>query len=168
MAVDPGMQYHEVDVLSVEAFERYGVVLENATSERRLDFEMPFNNEPNAVPRLWINRLQGYHGDSIGISVMECHPHAPQTFVPMIDAPYLVAVALPGDDGLPDMQTFRAYVSKGGEGVCYRRAVWHFAFTSLGSDNQVVVIMAGDGRDDTLIHTLAQPIGIHLSNWSKK
>jgi ureidoglycolate lyase len=72
-------------------------------------------------------------------------------------------VALSGDDDLPNSDTLCAFVSDGGQGVCYRRGVPHFAFTSLDEVNEVVVIMSEAGDDhDTVVVDLAQPVRVDL------
>ncbi|WP_341318373.1 ureidoglycolate lyase [Paraburkholderia sp. IMGN_8] len=156
--------YIEVKPLSANAFDVYGEVLENKTEQRRRDFSMPFAGlDTGTTPRLWINRLQPSRTRSIAIDTMECHPHSHQTFIPMREVPYLIAVALPGEDGLPDLATLSAFISGGGQGVCYRRSVWHFAFTSLDDVNEVAVIMAESGRsDDTVVTRLAEPVMVAL------
>jgi ureidoglycolate lyase len=94
---------------------------------------------------------------------MECHPWSAQSFIALREVPYLVVVALPGDDGLPDLQTLKAFVCEDGMGVSYRSSVWHFAFTSLRDVNEVVVIMSSTGRDDgTVIARLGQPVTVNL------
>jgi ureidoglycolate lyase len=150
--------------LNADAFEPYGEVLENKSDQRRRDFAAPLAGiAAGATTRLWVNRLQPYREESILVDVMECHPRSPQSFVPMRETPYLVAVALAADDGLPDLGTLRAFISTGGQGICYRQSVWHFAFTSLGEVNEVAVIMADSGRgDDTIITQLAQPVRVDL------
>lgn len=157
-------QHIDVKPLSANAFEAYGEVLENKTEQRRRDFSMPFAGlDAGTTPRFWINRLQPSRTRPIVIDTMECHPHSHQTFIPMREVPYLIAVALPGEDGLPNLATLSAFTSNGGQGVCYRRSVWHFAFTSLDDVNEVAVIMADSGRsDDTVVIRLARPITVAL------
>ena len=155
----------DAKTLSAYAFELYGDVIENKTNQRRRDFSTPFAGlDAGTTPRFWVNRLQPSPTRSIVIDLMECHPRSPQTFIPMREVPYLIAVALSGDDGLPDPRTLSAFTSEGGQGVCYRRSVWHFAFTSLDDINEVAVIMADSGHGDTLFARLAQPVIVDLSS----
>ena len=125
---------------------------------------MPFAEiHSEAKSKLWVNRLQPCTSATIDVDVMECHPWSAQSFIPLREVPYLVVVALPGDDGLPDLQTLKAFVCEDGMGVSYRSSVWHFAFTSLRDVNEVVVIMSSTGRDDgTVIARLGQPVTVNL------
>lgn len=150
--------------LSEAAFSVYGEVIQNKTALKRRDFAVPFAGiHRDAVSQLWVNLLQPCTSATIDVDVMECHPRSPQSFIPLREVPYLVVVALPGDDGLPDLQTLKAFVCEGGAGVSYRNSVWHFAFTSLTHANEVVVIMSNTGSDDdTIITRLAQPVKVNL------
>jgi ureidoglycolate lyase len=150
--------------LSAAAFSAYGEVLENKSTQRRRDFDVPFEQiDIGAKPRLWVNRLPRCRTASIEIDAMESHPRSPQTFIPMQSVPCLVVVALSGKDGQPDPSTLRAFVSKGGQGICYRPSVWHYTFTSLGGPNEVVVIMTSTGREnDTVTARLQPPVKVNL------
>jgi ureidoglycolate lyase len=153
-----------VEALTASAFAAYGEVLENKSVERRRDFAMPFGQiDTGSQPRLWVNRLPGCRAASLKIDSMECHPRAPQTFIPMHPMPCLIVVALPGEGGQPSQSTLRAFVSKGGQGVCYRPSVWHYTFTSLGGPNEVVVILANSGHEnDTIVAQLKRPARVNL------
>jgi len=71
------------------------------------------------------------------LRIMERHPLSSQTFVPLQGRPYLVAVAPAGDFDPWEMQVFLA---EGGQGVNYRRGVWHHFVLPLQPASDFLVI----------------------------
>jgi len=150
------------EAISAEKFAPYGELLENKTTEKRQYFSLQFADANN--PRIWVNHLPKLDATSIILNEMESHPFSAQTFVPMHGGRCLVAVALSGSEGKPDMSTLRAFLTDGGQGVTYRPHVWHYAFTSIDGPNEVVVIMGYTGRnDDTVIVTFSEPVEVPLA-----
>ena len=69
--------------------------------------------------------------------LVERHPLGSQAFVPMTAEPFLVIVA-PDEGGRPGRP--RAFVTAPGQGVNYRRGVWHGVLTPLGPTGLFAVI----------------------------
>jgi ureidoglycolate lyase len=75
------------------------------------------------------------------ILMVERHPLGSQTFVPLGPAPFLVLVAPPGDTVTPaDLRAFR---TTPGQGVNYRRGVWHHPLIALNEVSEFLVIDRG-------------------------
>ncbi|MEO1492969.1 MAG: ureidoglycolate lyase [Pseudomonadota bacterium] len=82
-----------------------------------------FQGQPYALPLM--------------LEMVERHPDGSQAFVPMSADPYLVVVA-PDEDGVPGRpQVFRPVA---GQGVNYRRGVWHGVLTPLERPASFAVI----------------------------
>lgn len=60
--------------------------------------------------------------------LLERHPEGSQTFIPMTADPFLVIVA-PDQDGKPG--TPRAFLTRGDQGISFRRGTWHGVLTPL-------------------------------------
>lgn len=151
--------------LAGNLFEPYGEVIEHTGEAIRRPVGIPF-----AVPRsdvrfgMTVNRLK-HCGDSIiHVDVLERHPHSPQTFIPLGGRTRsLVVVACSADDGTLDLSTLRAFICAPGQGVAYRLAVWHYAFTSLDDNVEVAVILGRTGQnDDTEYTRLQAPVQVVL------
>ena len=88
-----------------------------------------FKAEPRALPY----RLE----------MMERHPDGSQAFIPMSADPFLAIVA-PDDGGAPG--TPHAFLTAPGQGVNYRRGVWHGVLTPLSAPGLFAVVdRIGDG-----------------------
>ena len=82
----------------------------------------------------------------IEIAMMERHPLGSQAFIPLSIRPFLVVVAEEGGNGVPG--PLHAFVSTAGQGVNYRRNVWHHPLLSLEAISDFVVVDRGGPGDN--------------------
>ncbi len=71
------------------------------------------------------------------LEMVERHPDGSQAFIPMTEAPFLVIVA-PDNDGIPGVPL--AFITSVGQGVNYRRGVWHGVLTPLSAPGLFAVV----------------------------
>ncbi|SCU94671.1 LANO_0E07624g1_1 [Lachancea nothofagi CBS 11611] len=105
-------------------------------------------------PHLKRNIYESSTGEIIehSIKVLEKHPFSSQTFVPMgrcaDNLAYLVVVALPDNQGGPDLSTLKAFTCKGSQAVTYGAGVWHAPMIVIGDlaylDFSVLIHELGD------------------------
>ena len=74
------------------------------------------------------------HALPITIEMLERHPLASRTFLPMSADPFLVFVA-PDRDGEPGAQ--RAFLTRPGQGVNLPRGIWHGVLTPLDGGAEI-------------------------------
>jgi ureidoglycolate lyase len=93
---------------------------------------------------------------------MERHEHSEQVFLPLGEARYVIAAALPGANGEPDLATLRGFLVEGTTGICYRRGIWHLPITILDRPSTFLMMMraVGDAAIDTSWATLPQPLEV--------
>ena len=90
-----------------------------------------FNAEPRRLP--------------LSLDMMERHPEGSQAFLPMTPAPFLVIVAV-DDGGIPG--TPQPFLTAPGQGVNYRRNVWHGVLTPLSAPGLFAVVdRIGEGAN---------------------
>ena len=75
------------------------------------------------------------------VRMLERHPLSSQAFVPLGRRPFLVVVAPPGDRPQPGQ--VRAFLAENGQGVNYRRGVWHHPLVALDEITDFLVIDRG-------------------------
>ncbi len=80
------------------------------------------------------------------ITMMERHPLSSQAFFPLDRRPYLVVVAPAGD--APRAEDLVAFMASGGQGVNYRRGVWHHPLLAVGERSDFLVIDGGGVAGD--------------------
>ena len=146
--------------LTAEAFASFGMVLENRGPDRRAYCAVAFEAEAPAQPCLWVNRDTPRVSLPLLVTRLERHPWSAQSFVPLGAGRYLIIVAHAIAAGAPDPLTMRAFVAAG-QGVCYRRNIWHHGMAVLDEDASFVVMMATMGHaDDDVFLDLADPVRI--------
>ncbi len=87
------------------------------------------------------------------LRMMERHPLGSQAFLPLSGDPFLAIVA-EDSDGAPGRP--EAFLTAPGQGVNYRRGVWHGVLTPLGRTGQFAVvdrIGAGDNLQEHWFET---------------
>lgn len=142
-----------IEALSATAFAPFGEVIETAdeptvminrgkcaryTDLASLDFAeggraaiSVFESEPCELP--------------LTLDMMERHPLGSQAFLPLSADPFLVVVAADegGSPGWP-----RAFLTRAGQGVNYRRNVWHGVLTPLRHKTLFAVVdRVGEGNN---------------------
>jgi ureidoglycolate lyase len=139
-----------VTELTPEHFTPYGEVFKPGEVTARIDHVARIENRrPGARPNQFLAR-SGVVALPHRFTRMEQHPHSNQSFVPMAKRPVLIAVALPGPDGLPDLSTLRGFLGRG-QGFNYRAGIWHIGVASLGEAVPVVGFMFEDGTPEDCV-----------------
>ena len=72
----------------------------------------------------------------IEIKVMERHPLCSQLFFPLQDKPWLVLVCTDPHD----LESYRAFIASGRQGVNYARNVWHHPLLVLGEAERFLIV----------------------------
>lgn len=70
------------------------------------------------------------------VTMMERHPFGSQSFSPLSQRPFLVAVSQ-DRDGKPDIPLI--FLARGDQGVNYRRNVWHHPLMAIGTASDFLV-----------------------------
>ena len=93
------------------------------------------------------------------LTMVERHPFGSQAFVPLSPRPFLVVVC-PDQRGIPGQP--HAFITRAGQGVNYRRNVWHGVLTPIGEDQDFLVVDRGGEGPNLEEHVFDQPYEIHL------
>lgn len=97
----------------------------------------------------------------IRLRALERHPASAQLFVPIGAARYLVCVCHCDEAGEPELASLRAFVAEDGQGILYRRGVWHHPLWSLGPACELLMAMGATGTAaDCETRTLETPISV--------
>ncbi len=146
--------------LTAEAFAPFGEVIETqgaehypineGTSERFHDLaEIDVEGG-----RALLNLFRGQPRDlPLAIRMMERHPLGSQAFVPLGAHSWMIVVAPAGDP--PGPADLRAFLAQPGQGVNYRRGVWHHPLIALEAVSDFLVIDRGGPGANCDEHSLA-------------
>lgn len=151
------MPTHTLAALTPAAFKPFGEVFAAPASvSARLDGIAALENRrPQAQPNLFLAR-SGLARLPQTFERMEHHPFSSQSFVPLEPADIVVAVALPGPDGTPDLASLQAFLARS-VGFSYRAGVWHLPVASLGTTAPVLGFMYEDGSPDDCVFAAVEP-----------
>ena len=83
------------------------------------------------------------------VEEVECHPHAPQLFVPMGEVSRYLVTVMPSDaSGAPDRGGAQSFVVPGSRAVVYAPGTWHTGIKVLDGEASFAVFMWRGGEDD--------------------
>jgi ureidoglycolate lyase len=162
-----------IDPLTREAFAPYGDVLGggaaptgqliNAGTTLKINTRDPVLTALGGQPGLFVYRTQA-QTLPLPLSMLECHQHGSQTFVPLADLSFVVVVACSisqtassdstNNMARPDLSTLRAFWVDGHQGVTLAPGTWHHPLISL-HDGELVVLERVAPEADCLIHSLS-------------
>lgn len=74
----------------------------------------------------------------VTLRLLERHPLGSQIFMPLSARPFLVVVA--GADDRPGRDALRAFVGSAGQGVNYRKGVWHHPMIALEAASDFLIV----------------------------
>ncbi len=135
------------DVIEARDGESYAI--NEGTTERFNDLASVDTGDRGGRPLISIfrgkPRVFPFH-----ITMMERHPLASQAFVPLHRQPYLVVVA--ATTSSPGVDDLHAFLASGGQGVNYRRGIWHHPLLCVDRESDFLVIDRG-GQGENLEET---------------
>lgn len=137
--------------LTAEAFAPFGNVIEASDAAVKLDINQGHAirydrladvdvADEGGIPVISVFRAKPLA--ELVLKIFERHPLGSQSFIPLSEKPYLVAVAPPGEFDVARVRLFRA---EGHQGVHYRKGVWHHFLLVLEESDFLVVDRTGPG-----------------------
>ena len=113
---------------------------------------------PNA--RVLVSIFRGTPYDMpLKLAMVERHPFGSQAFVPLTPAPFLVVVCPDTHEGPGEP---RAFLTRPGQGVNYRRNTWHGVLTPLGAPQDFLVVDRGGDGINVEEHFFDEPWEVRL------
>ncbi len=147
------------DVLAYDAAASWEV---NGGWARRADLAASLDDGgASGAPVLAVFRARHQPMPS-AVPFLERHPHSSQVFLPLSAVRFLVVVAPDAADGSPDLSRARAFLGQPGQGVNYRRGVWHAPITATEADTDFLMLIWERGvAEDCIVQTLQAPLTIN-------
>lgn len=140
--------------LTAEAFAPFGEVIEGSDRAEQIPINYGYTTRFNDLAAIDVADGGGHAIVSLFrarpldpplLKVFERHPLGSQSFTPLQGRPFLVAVAPAGDF---DPAAIRVFQAEPGQGVNYRKGVWHHFLLPLEAESDFLVIdRAGPGSN---------------------
>jgi ureidoglycolate lyase len=128
--------------LTQSDFAVFGDVIQHHGGQRRHRLSIDFCGEDSRMRQeFWVSKVSTQTDLPSSIVQLERHPLSDQAFVPLDAVRFLVVACPSRPDGLPDMEACEAFVAGPGQGIIYRRNVWHAPLSSLTAPAEFFVTM---------------------------
>jgi ureidoglycolate lyase len=149
----------EVQPISEATFEPFGHLSMLGQSASKGDHSAGLVNGRPGAKDLLYSVEAGSIALPYELVLLEKHSFSSQTFIPISGHEYLVVVALPDSDGVPNLATLRAFRVPGNVVVTYAPGIWHHPMASLSVPAIFAVLMWIDqSEDDETFLRLESPI----------
>ncbi len=162
------MHYLQAQLITREAFEPYGWLIDAASSSghainggtsQRSDGQSELHlTADGGKPCLAVFRASA-RNPAGPWHELERHRLGTQTFIPLDGARYLVMVASGGD--APDIDTLAVFFACGHQAITLRAGVWHHGLLALQDSSFVVIERSAQQVDCDVAH-LKEPVSITL------
>ena len=123
-----------IEQLDTNIFSNFGKIIQKKNALELRSINQGTTTRHHNISKLNLESKNGNSGISIfsgsprslplEIKIMEKHPIASQSFLPIQDYDWLVVVSEEKND-LPDLSTLRCFHVNGDTGITYNKNVWH-------------------------------------------
>ena len=148
-----------IEKLDTNIFFRFGNIIQKKNALELRTINQGTTVRHHNISKLNLEIKNGYSGISIfagsprslplEIKIMEKHPVASQSFLPIQDYDWLIVVSEEKND-LPDLSTLRCFHVNGDTGITYHENVWHHPLLVRKKQDFWVIDRINDQEDSSI------------------
>ena len=148
-----------IEKLDSDVFSRFGNVLEKNNASELRSINQGTTTRYHNISELDLESKDGSSGISIfsglprdlpiEIKIMEKHPVASQSFLPIQNYDWLIVVSEEKNE-LPDLNTLRCFHVNGDTGITYNKNVWHHPLLVKKKQDFWVIDRINDQEDTSV------------------
>ena len=153
------MNIISVEQLDTDIFSRFGNIIQKKNALELRSINQGTTTRHHNISKLSLESKNGNSGISVfsgsprsfplEIKIMEKHPIASQSFLPIQDYDWLVVVSEEKND-LPDLSTLRCFHVNGDTGITYHENVWHHPLLVRKKQDFWVIDRINDQEDASI------------------
>ena len=148
-----------IDQLDASVFSKFGKIVEKKNALELRSINQGTTTRYHNISELDLESKKGNSSISIfsgtprdlpiEIKIMEKHPVASQSFLPIQDYDWLIVVSEEKNE-LPDLNTLRCFHVNGDTGITYNKNVWHHPLLVKKKQDFWVVDRINDQEDTSI------------------
>ena len=148
-----------IEKLDSDVFSKFGNVLEKNNASELRSINQGTTSRYHNISELDLESKDGSSGISIfsglprdlpiEIKIMEKHPVASQSFLPIQNYDWLIVVSEEKNE-LPDLNTLRCFHVNGDTGITYNKNVWHHPLLVKKKQDFWVIDRINDQEDTSI------------------
>ena len=124
----------EIESINLDNFSEFGHIIHKDFASEKISINQSTTIRHHNISDLALNNEDGISAISIfsgsprnipiEIKIMEKHPIASQSFLPVQNIDWLIVVSKEKND-MPDLDTMRCFHIQGDVGITYKKNIWH-------------------------------------------
>ena len=148
-----------IEKLDSNVFSRFGNIIEKKNASELRSINQGTTTRYHNISELDLESKNGNSGISIfsgiprdlpiEIKIMEKHPIASQSFLPIQDYDWLIIVSEEKNE-LPDLNTLRCFQVNGDTGITYNKNIWHHPLLVKKKQDFWVIDRINDKEDTSI------------------
>ena len=148
-----------IEQLDTNIFSNFGKIIQKKNALELRSINQGTTTRHHNISKLSLESKNGNSGISVfsgsprsfplEIKIMEKHPIASQSFLPIQDYDWLVVVSEEKND-LPDLSTLRCFHVNGDTGITYNKNVWHHPLLVRKKQDFWVIDRINDQEDASI------------------
>ena len=148
-----------IEKLDSKIFARFGSVIQKNNASELRSINQGTTTRYHNISELSLESKNGHSGISIfsgaprsfpiEIKIMEKHPIASQSFLPIQNYDWLIVVSEENNE-LPDLNTLRCFHVEGDTGITYNQNVWHHPLLVKKKQDFWVIDRINDKEDTSI------------------
>ena len=148
-----------IEKLDSNVFSRFGNIIEKKNASELRSINQGTTTRYHNISELDLESKNGNSGISIfsglprdlpiEIKIMEKHPIASQSFLPIQDYDWLIIVSEEKNE-LPDLNTLRCFHVNGDTGITYNKNIWHHPLLVKKKQDFWVIDRINDKEDTSI------------------
>ena len=148
-----------IEKLDSDVFSKFGNVLEKNNASELRSINQGTTSRYHNISELDLESKNGSSGISIfsglprdlpiEIKIMEKHPVASQSFLPIQNYDWLIVVSEEKNE-LPDLNTLRCFHVNGDTGITYNKNIWHHPLLVKKKQDFWVIDRINDKEDTSI------------------
>ena len=148
-----------IEKLDSNVFYRFGNIIEKKNASELRSINQGTTTRYHNISELDLESKNGNSGISIfsgiprdlpiEIKIMEKHPIASQSFLPIQDYDWLIIVSEEKNE-LPDLNTLRCFQVNGDTGITYNKNIWHHPLLVKKKQDFWVIDRINDKEDTSI------------------
>ena len=148
-----------IEKLDSNVFSRFGNIIDKKNASELRSINQGTTTRYHNISELDLESKNGNSGISIfsgiprdlpvEIKIMEKHPIASQSFLPIQDYDWLIIVSEEKNE-LPDLNTLRCFQVNGDTGITYNKNIWHHPLLVKKKQDFWVIDRINDKEDTSI------------------
>ena len=148
------------DIISIENDTQFEIINKGFT--KKYELSQYKSNEKELNNDISISVFRGIKRPMpLVINMLECHPLASQSFMPLNGGQWIIIVC-DGSNDKPTLENLQCFVANKNQGVNYYPRTWHHPLITLEKTQDFIVVDRQSTKDENLLEFYFEDVAVKI------